>query len=85
MMVAFLTIFSSAGLGVFLIFKSPPSDVILPLDVTFDRHLTFLKHIGLLCRQSFFQLHSFCRIRRYLDEDATNTLVHALVLSRLDY
>ena len=32
-----------------------------------------------------FQLRSIGRIRRYLDEDSTKTLVDALVLSRLDY
>ena len=62
-----------------------PSDAILHLGVTFDRHLTFIKHIGSVCRQCFFQLRSIGRIRRYLDEDSTKTLVHALVLSRLDY
>ncbi len=62
-----------------------PSDTILHLGVIIDRHLRLSQHISSLRRQCFFQLHRIGRIRRHLTDDSAKILVHALVLSRLDY
>ena len=39
-------------------------------------------HISSICRTAYIHLHN---IRRYLTIDATKLLVHAFVMSRLDY
>ncbi len=62
-----------------------PSDTILHLGVIIDRHIRLSQHISSLRRQCFFQLHRIGRIRRHLADDSAKILVHALVLSRLDY
>ena len=38
-----------------------------------------------MCRSCVYQLRNICKIRKYLTTDATKSLVHALVISRLDY
>jgi hypothetical protein len=42
-------------------------------------------HVKKVCQSAFANLHSISRIHRYLDVDSTKKLVHALVVSRLDY
>ena len=41
-------------------------------------------HITQVCRSMNLHFRSIGRIRRYLDKDSTETIVHALVTSRLD-
>ena len=43
------------------------------------------KHITALSAKCFFQLRQLRRIRRSLDDDSVATLVHAFVVSRVDY
>jgi hypothetical protein len=62
-----------------------PSDTILHLGVIIDRNLLLSQQISSLRRQFLFQLHRIGRIRRHLTDDSAKILVHALVLSRLDY
>jgi hypothetical protein len=62
-----------------------PSDTILHLGVIIGRNLRLSQHISSLRRQCFFKLNRIGRIRRYLTDDSTKILVHALILSRLDY
>ena len=62
-----------------------PSDSVIHLGFTIDRHLNLKQHISSLRKQCFFQLRRIGRIRRYLTEEATKSLFHALVLSRFDY
>jgi len=38
-----------------------------------------------MCRSGYAQLHSIVHIRRYLSNDATKSLMHGLVMSRLDH
>ena len=38
-----------------------------------------------LCRGAYLQLHNIGMIRRCLTQEATKTLVHAFVISKLDY
>jgi hypothetical protein len=55
------------------------------LGVTLDSKLQFHQHVNEVVRSSYFQLHKIARVRKYLTHDATKSLVHGLVLSRLDY
>ena len=54
------------------------------LGVTFDSELNMKAHIGSICQTSFFQLRGISSIRKYLTKEATATIVHAFVSSRID-
>ena len=55
------------------------------LGVTLDMHLTMTAHIVNLIRTAAVELCRINFIRRYFSVQATETLVSAFVLSRLDY
>ena len=55
------------------------------LGVVFDPELTFAVHIRRLAGKSFYHLQQLRTVRRTLTTDAANTLVHALITSRVDY
>ena len=42
-------------------------------------------HINSICRSSYMHLRTISKIRQYLTKEATKTLTHDLVLSRIDY
>ena len=43
------------------------------------------EHVSKLCKSSHYHLRNISKIRKYLDENSTETLVHAFVSSKLDY
>jgi len=55
------------------------------LGVLLDSQLTMADHISALSRSCFFQLLQVRSIKQSLTLEATKTLVHAFVSSRLDY
>ena len=55
------------------------------LGITYDAALNMEKHVAIVCQRAYMQLHRIGMIRRYLTDDATKSLVHAFVGSRLDY
>ena len=63
----------------------PVSNQAKSLGVTFDERLTLKKHVSDVCRSCYFHLHNIARIRRCLDRHTAETVVHALITSRLDY
>jgi hypothetical protein len=62
-----------------------PSPVVLNLGVRLDSHPTMESQITSSCRKTYFHLRRIARIRRFLSRSALCQLVHALVLSQLDY
>ncbi len=62
-----------------------PSASVRNLGVIFDDQLTFKEHIAKTARSCRFALHNIRKIRPFLTEHATQLLVQALVISRLDY
>ncbi|XP_038591448.1 uncharacterized protein LOC119915779, partial [Micropterus salmoides] len=62
-----------------------PSRSVRNLGVTFDDQLTFTDHITKTARSCRFEMHNIRKIRPFLTEQATQLLVQALVISRLDY
>ena len=62
-----------------------PSSHVRNLGVIFDSTLTMTNHISTICRTAYMHLHNISRIRRYLTPEATKSLVHAFIMSRLDY
>ena len=62
-----------------------PSVVVRNLGVHVDGELSMKDHINKLARTCFFQLRQLRTIRRSLTKEATRLLLHAFVVSRLDY
>uniref|UniRef100_A0A8C5WG18 Reverse transcriptase domain-containing protein n=1 Tax=Leptobrachium leishanense TaxID=445787 RepID=A0A8C5WG18_9ANUR len=62
-----------------------PSNQVRCLGVTLDSALSFIPHIKSLSSSCRYQLRNIYRIRPFLTAVATKQLIHALVISRLDY
>ena len=55
------------------------------LGVALDGELSFAEHIKQLSNGCFYQLRQLCSLRRFLTKESAKTLVHATVLSQVDY
>ena len=55
------------------------------LGVKLDSNLTLSNHVSAVCKAAFFALHKIGSIRPFLSLKSTEKLVHAHVISRLDY
>jgi hypothetical protein len=44
-----------------------------------------IPHVNSVCKSCFYYLTLISRLRKFLDRESTKTLVHALVITRLDY
>ena len=55
------------------------------MGVWIDEHLTLSHQIHQVCKSAFHQIFSVYKIRPHLTQAATQTLVQALVVSKLDY
>ena len=53
------------------------------LDVTFDPHLTFNKHVSQVCSSAHYHIRSLRHIRSFLSLDMIKTLASSLVDSRI--
>ena len=62
-----------------------PADSVRNLGVAFDSQMSMSMHVKTLFRSLTFQIPNISRIRRFLDFDTCHLIVHALILSRLDY
>ena len=54
------------------------------IEVLMDHHLTMQDHITSVWKASYMHLRSIARIRKFLTQDATATLINSLVTSRID-
>ena len=55
------------------------------LDSWCDSRLSMTTHITKICASSFYYIYNIRRIRKYLSQQSTETLVHAFITSHLDY
>ncbi len=55
------------------------------LGVIFDKNMGINKHISNTCRKGFYHIRNIAKIRNYLDQKSTETVIHAFVTSILDY
>ena len=62
-----------------------PKQEVTNLGVIFDTTLSMLQQVNLVTKKCYFHIRRIWKIRKYLTEDATKSLVNAYVVSRLDY
>ena len=55
------------------------------IGMTLDENYTLRKHIQMICRSIYYHLRQISHIRKYLSKKVCQTLVHALITSKLDY
>ena len=55
------------------------------IGVMMDSSLTMEQHITNTCKSGFYHLRNISRIRKYLNRQSAESLVHAFVTSRLDF
>ena len=55
------------------------------IGVILDSQLDMTKHVNETCKTCYMHIHNISKIRNKLNEEATATLINALVTSRLDY
>jgi hypothetical protein len=60
-------------------------DKVKNLGVVFDKTLSMQDHINMVCSKGFYQLYRLRQIRKYVDTNSLETLVHAFITSHLDY
>lgn len=62
-----------------------PSSTVKNLGVILDSSLTFETHINSITKPAFFHLHHIAKLRPFISFKDAETVIHAFVLSRLDY
>ena len=62
-----------------------PTPYVRDIGVLFDSAMSMAKNVSRVCQMAYCQLRSIARIRRSITTTACRTIVHALVMSRLDY
>ena len=55
------------------------------LGVIMDQYLDMSSHVASVCKVCYHRLRSIWKICQFLNKEATKTLVHAMVISKLDY
>ena len=55
------------------------------LGVMFDSHMDMEAQVNSICKSCYYHLRNIRGIRKYLSQKATESIVHALISSRLDY
>ena len=62
-----------------------PTPYVRDIGVWLDSAMSMANNVSRVCQMAYCQLRSIARIRRSLTTTACRTIVHALVMSRLDY
>ncbi len=55
------------------------------LGVLFDNNLSFDSHVSSICKTAFFHLKNISKLRTMLSVSNAEMLIHAFMISRLDY
>ena len=54
------------------------------LGAVFDMHMTVVPHVNTLAQSARYHIRNIGKIRRFLDRDSCERIVHAFVTARLD-
>ena len=65
-------------------FNILPQSAARDLGVIIDSHLLMTKHVNNVCKSAFLSIRNIGRIRKYLDQETCEKLVHAFITSKLD-
>ncbi len=55
------------------------------LGAGFDSDMSMRHHVSLICKSGFYHLRNIARIKKCLSYDALQTVIHALISSKMDY
>ena len=55
------------------------------LGVIMDSHASMEAHVSAICKSAYSHIFSFNKIKKHVDRDSMEQLVHAFVTTRLDY
>jgi len=55
------------------------------IGIIIDENLSFDEHIASTCKTCFYPIHNIWKIRRHISQKTCETLVHALISSKLDF
>ena len=58
---------------------------VIDLGVVIDEEVKMDVHVGRITRSCFYQLRQIRTIRQFLSDNATRTLIHSFVVTRVDY
>ena len=61
-----------------------PSATVSDLGVILDYDITLVSHVSAVCLLVGYDIRNIGKIRRFLDRDSGEKLVHAFMTSRLD-
>ena len=64
---------------------TPTAKAVRNIGVWIDPELSMKEHVQKVCQSAYIQIRNIGMIRKYLDKQAAEQLVHAFVTSRIDY
>ena len=62
-----------------------PSSSVINLGFVFDSTMSLKSQVNSVCKKSYFQLIKISQIKRYSTREITESLIHSLISSNLDY
>ena len=62
-----------------------PTSTARNIGVMMDCHTTMEAHVSSICKSAYGQLHNISKLRRYVDRDSLEIIIHAFVTTKLDF
>lgn len=62
-----------------------PSGSARNIGVIMDSRLSMEAHVANICRSAYFQLHCIAKVKKFLDPNSLECIIHAFVTTRLDH
>ena len=62
-----------------------PSKHVRNLGAYFDENMSMKHHVSIQCKRAYSQLYKISKIRKYLDQQSAEIIMHALVHTHIDY
>ena len=62
-----------------------PTNSARNIGVIMDSQASMEAHVNNICKKAYGQLHNICKIKRYIDRDSLECIIHAFVTTKLDF
>ena len=62
-----------------------PSSAARNIGVTMDSHATMEAHVNNVCRSAYGQLYNISKLRKFIDRESLEVIIHAFVTTKLDF